>query len=151
MTWLEPVILSNSRVRLEPLHHRHEADLIEAVRDGELWRLWYTSVPAPEKMGADIDRRRGLQAEGKMLPFAVIDVATAKAVGMTTYMNVDATNKRVESVEPGGRISSTQASAFPRPRFTSRQKRLNELSTESLASSRIDSRFMAGSCASKGK
>jgi RimJ/RimL family protein N-acetyltransferase len=96
MTWLEPAVLANARVCLEPMDHRHEADLIEAVRDGELWRLWYTTIPIPEKMGAEIDRRRGLQKEGKMLPFAVIDVATGKAVGMTTYMNADAANKRVE-------------------------------------------------------
>src|SRR5258708_10193504 len=96
MTWLEPIVLSSPRVRLELLDHRHESDLIEAAKDGELWRLWYTSVAAPEKMGADIDRRLRLHAAGTMLPFAVIEVASAKAVGMTTYMNVDAANKRVE-------------------------------------------------------
>jgi RimJ/RimL family protein N-acetyltransferase len=96
MPWPEPVTLSGSRVRLEPLGHRHEADLVEAVKDGELWQLWYTSIPTPENMGAEIDRRLGLQAAGSMLPFAAIEVATGKAVGMTTYMNIDATNRRVE-------------------------------------------------------
>jgi N-acetyltransferase len=96
MAWPEAVILANSRVRLEPLEHRHRDELTEAVRDGELWRLWYTSIPAPEKMAAEIDRRRGLQAAGSMLPFAVVDVASGKAVGMTTYMNIDAVNRRVE-------------------------------------------------------
>src|SRR5207253_7711911 len=78
MTWLAPITLSSSRVRLELLDHRHESDLIEAAGDGELWRLWYTSVPAPEKMGADIDRRLSLHATGTMLPFAVIEAATGK-------------------------------------------------------------------------
>ena len=96
MSWLEPVTLSGANVRLEPLEQRHCGNLIEAVKDGELWRLWYTSIPAPEKMEAEIDRRRGLQAAGSMLPFAVIDLATGKAAGMTTYMNVDAAHKRVE-------------------------------------------------------
>ena len=96
MTWLEPVTLRGASVRLEPLDHRHCGDLIEAVKDGELCRLWYTSIPAPEQREAEIDRRRGLQAAGSMLPFAVIDAATGKAVGMTTYMNVDAAHKRVE-------------------------------------------------------
>jgi RimJ/RimL family protein N-acetyltransferase len=96
MTWLEPVTLNGPSARLEPLDHRHRSDLIEAVKDGELWRLWYTSIPAPEKMDAEIDRRRGLQAAGSMLPFAVVDPASGKAVGMTTYMNADAANKRVE-------------------------------------------------------
>ena len=100
MSWLEPVTLTSGRVTLEPLARRHEAELAEAVRDGELWRLWYTSVPSPDGMGAEIDRRLGLQAAGSMLPFAVIDGAEGsglgRAVGMTTYMNVDAANKRVE-------------------------------------------------------
>ena len=96
MKWLEPTTLSSSRVRLELLNHRHEGDLIEAVKDGELWRLWYTSIPEPAKMGAEIDRRLALQAAGSMLPFAVVDGASGKAVGMTTYMNIDAPHRRLE-------------------------------------------------------
>lgn len=96
MTWLEPVTLRSASVTLEPLAQRHCDDLAVAVQDGELWKLWYTSIPAPEKVPAEIDRRLGLQAAGSMLPFAVIDNDGGKAVGMTTYMNVDAANKRVE-------------------------------------------------------
>jgi N-acetyltransferase len=96
MTWLEPVTLRSARVTLEPLAQRHCDDLIAAVQDGELWNLWYTSIPPPEKMAAEIDRRLGLQTAGSMLPFAVIDNAVGKVVGMTTYMNVDAPNRRVE-------------------------------------------------------
>jgi RimJ/RimL family protein N-acetyltransferase len=69
--------------------------LVEAVRDGELWKLWYTTVPSPEGMKAEIERRLGLQAKGSMLPFTVLD-ADGKPAGMTTYMNVDAANRRVE-------------------------------------------------------
>jgi N-acetyltransferase len=96
MAWPPPVTLRAARATLEPLAQRHHDDLVEAVRDGELWRLWYTTVAAPERMAADIDRRLALQASGSMLPFAVIDNSTGKAVGMTTYMNVDAANRRVE-------------------------------------------------------
>ena len=96
MAWLAPVCLVGTHARLEPLAPEHHDGLVAAVRDGELWRLWYTTIATPEKMGADIDRRLGLHAAGTMLPFAVIDAARAKAVGMTTYMNVDAANKRVE-------------------------------------------------------
>jgi N-acetyltransferase len=104
MTWLEPITLRSGRVTLQPLERRHEAELVEAVKDGDLWRLWYTSIPAPEGMAAEIERRLGLQAAGTMLPFAVIDTppgeevgqGAGKAVGMTTYMNVDAVNRRVE-------------------------------------------------------
>src|SRR5262249_26561805 len=96
MAWLEPVTLRSARVTLEPLDHRHGDNLIEAVKDGELWTLWYTSVPHPDQMGAEIDRRPGRQAAGSMLPFAVIDNTAGKAVGMTTYMEADAANRRVE-------------------------------------------------------
>ena len=47
--------------------------LADAVRDGELWRLWYTAVPSPEGMAAEIERRLALQRSGSMLPFAVLD------------------------------------------------------------------------------
>ena len=96
MTWLQPLTLRGSQVRLVPLDRSHQEDCIEAVKDGELWRLWYTHVPPPESMGAEIERRLGLLAEGSMLPFAVIDNTTDKAVGMTTLMHVDALNRRVE-------------------------------------------------------
>src|SRR5262249_2147438 len=69
---------------------------IEAVKDGELWRLWYTSVPPPDHMRAEIDRRLALAAAGSMLPFAVVDCLTSKAIGMTTYMNADVVPRRLE-------------------------------------------------------
>ena len=96
MTWLEPVTLRSTRATLEPLAHGHGDDLIEAVKDGELWQLWYTTVPEPDKMAAEIDRRLALQAKGSMLPFAVIDNTSGKAVGMTTYMNAEPAHRRVE-------------------------------------------------------
>jgi RimJ/RimL family protein N-acetyltransferase len=95
MPFLEPVTLRGAHARLEPLSHDHRDALVEAVSDGELWKLWYTSVPKPENMAKEIDRRLGLQAAGSMLPFTVFD-AEGHISGMTTYMNVDATNRRVE-------------------------------------------------------
>jgi N-acetyltransferase len=95
MPWLEPVTLSGPHARLEPLSHKHIAGLTEAVNDGELWKLWYTSIPRPEDMAKEIDRRLSLQAAGVMLPFTVFDAA-GRVAGMTTYMNVDAANLRVE-------------------------------------------------------
>jgi RimJ/RimL family protein N-acetyltransferase len=88
------VELRGQHVSLLPLNMSHEGDLVEAVKDGELWRHWYTLIPSPEKMGEEIKRRLKLQDQGSMLPFAVM--ASGKAVGMTTYMNIDATNKRLE-------------------------------------------------------
>lgn len=94
--WLKPVTLQGQRVTLAPLSALHHDDLVNAVRDGELWNLWYTSIPEPAGMAAEIARRLALQAAGSMLPFAVIEQATNEAVGMTTYLNVDAPNHRVE-------------------------------------------------------
>lgn len=96
MTWPAPITLRGTHAILEPLSHARHDELVEAVRDGELWKLWYTFIPAPEKMREEIDRRLGLQAKGSMLPFAVVDAVTNIAVGMTTYMDIDAANRRVE-------------------------------------------------------
>jgi RimJ/RimL family protein N-acetyltransferase len=95
MAWLEPVSLSGPHAQLKPLSQDHCDGLTEAVKDGELWKLWYTFVPKPEDMRKEIDRRLELQAAGSMLPFTVID-DDGKIAGMTTYMNVDAPNRRVE-------------------------------------------------------
>jgi RimJ/RimL family protein N-acetyltransferase len=94
--WPEPITLTGRHATLVPLERGHEPELVEAVSDGELWNLWYTFVPHPKKVGAEIERRLALQSAGSMLPFAVIDNATRKPCGMTTYMNIDASNKRVE-------------------------------------------------------
>ena len=83
MAWLEPVTLRGIHARLEPLSRTHLDGLVEAVRDGELWRLWYTSVPPPEQMSAEIERRLALQAQGIMLPFTVLD-ANGTISGTTT-------------------------------------------------------------------
>lgn len=96
LPWLQPVVLSGAAVRLVPLSMDHLAPLQTAVADGELWKLWYTNVPTVEGMAAEITRRLQLQDAGAMLPFTVIETATNEPVGMSTYMNVDVVNKRVE-------------------------------------------------------
>lgn len=95
MSWPPAVELRGSHASLVPLQQSHAEALAEAVRDGELWRLWYTAIPAPERMAAEIQRRLALLAAGAMLPFTVLDAA-GTPVGMTTYMNVDAVHRRVE-------------------------------------------------------
>jgi RimJ/RimL family protein N-acetyltransferase len=96
MSWLEPVTLRGAHVTLAPLATGHAADLIEAVRDGDLWELWYTAIPAPDKIPSEIARRHDMQKTGVWLPFAIIDNGSSKPVGMTNYLNVDAPNRRVE-------------------------------------------------------
>jgi RimJ/RimL family protein N-acetyltransferase len=95
MTAIAPVTLSDARVTLAPLSQDHAEGLAQAAADGALDRLWYTSVPSPEHMAAEIDRRLGLQAAGSMIPFAV-RAPDGRAVGMTTYMHIDRAAPRVE-------------------------------------------------------
>ncbi len=90
-----PVTLAGSSASLVPLSFDHEAALADATRDGRLWELWFTIVPSPDGMRAEIERRLRLLAAGSMLPFTVLDAA-GTPVGMTTYMNIDAVNERVE-------------------------------------------------------
>lgn len=108
--WIEPLRMAGAHARLLPLAPEHEPALCDAVRDGELWKLWYTAVPSPEGMRAEIERRLRLQSQGLMLPFTVTD-ATGRVVGMTTYMNVDAANRRVE-IGSTWYAQSTQRSAL---------------------------------------
>lgn len=93
--FIRPVTLSGQHATLEPLRAEHAEGLRAAAADGDLWKLWYTTVPAPERMEAEIARRLGLQEQGSMQPFAVRD-ANGELAGMTTYMNIDAANRRVE-------------------------------------------------------
>ncbi|MBL8350672.1 MAG: GNAT family N-acetyltransferase [Burkholderiaceae bacterium] len=95
MSFTTPFSLHGTHASLVPLDLSHAEALCDAVRDGELWRLWYTAVPSPQGMVAEIERRLGLQAKGSMLPFTVLDAEGVPA-GMTTYMNIDAVNRRVE-------------------------------------------------------
>ena len=108
MSWPEPIELRGRYASLVPLKAGHAEALAVAVRDGELWKLWYTHVPPPERMAEEIERRLLLQAAGSMLPFTVLDPA-GTPVGMTTYMNVDPVYKRVEigSTWYAGRVQRT--------------------------------------------
>jgi RimJ/RimL family protein N-acetyltransferase len=96
VSFLDPVQLSGNLVVLQPLSRDHHDGLVAAVRDGELWKLSYTFVPRPEGMAAEIERRLTEQAAGRMLPFTAVRSDTGAVIGMTTYMNVDAVNRRVE-------------------------------------------------------
>ena len=96
MPFVEPVTLAGRHATLLPLAAEHAEALARAAGDGELWRLWYTSVAPPEKMGeyvaAALDMRERLGA----LPFVVRDNASGDIVGSTRYFNVDAANRRLE-------------------------------------------------------
>jgi RimJ/RimL family protein N-acetyltransferase len=94
--WPPSFDASGDHVSVVELSLAHEADLVEAAADGELHRLLYTMVPTPDGVRGEIERRLALREAGSMLPFSVIDRASGKVVGMTTYMNIDAANRRIE-------------------------------------------------------
>ena len=94
--WPEPFSVEGRHVSVVPLAFDQQSDLEEAAADGELHRLWYTTVPKPDEVCNEIERRLKLRQAGSMLPFAIIDRSSGQAVGMTTYMNIDAANRRLE-------------------------------------------------------
>ncbi len=91
-----PVTLEGHGVRLEPLAREHHDGLVAAARDGELWQLWYTSVPTPEETDGYITAALAGQQAGHMLPWAVRDLASGSLVGSTRYHDIVASIDRVE-------------------------------------------------------
>jgi RimJ/RimL family protein N-acetyltransferase len=89
-------ILEGSRVRLAPLEFAHEAGLIEAAADGELWDLKVTTVPRPDAMRGYIETAHRLQDAGLALPFATIHRASGRVVGSTRYLKIDRPNRKLE-------------------------------------------------------
>ena len=94
--WIEPVTLTGSKVILEPLSLEHLDGLISAVKDGELWKLWFTSIPAPEKAEEYIKTALGMRENAGAMPFIVRDRESNKIIGCTRYFNVDEVNQRLE-------------------------------------------------------
>ncbi len=94
--WIEPVTLTGSKVILEPLSLEHLDGLISAVKDGELWKLWFTSIPSPEKAGEYIKTALDMRENAGAMPFIVRDRESNKIIGCTRYFNVDEVNQRLE-------------------------------------------------------
>jgi RimJ/RimL family protein N-acetyltransferase len=91
-----PVTLEGYGVRLEPLTMAHAPDLATAAADGELWELWYTSVPEPDRTTAYVEAALKGQQEGHMLPWAVRELSNGKIVGTTRYHDIVKPIDRVE-------------------------------------------------------
>jgi RimJ/RimL family protein N-acetyltransferase len=91
----QPLTLSGEHVRLEPLRIEHAPALEQAAADGELWRLWYTSVPAPGHAREYVEAALSDQAQGRSLPFAVLD-GEGRVVGSTRYCHIESAHRRLE-------------------------------------------------------
>ncbi|ADV01238.1 GNAT family N-acetyltransferase [Alicycliphilus denitrificans] len=96
MTFVEPIILRGRGVRLEPLALEHEAGIAAAAADGELWKLRVTSVPEPQDTRAYIETALKMREEGSRFAFAVIDEATGRVLGSTSYHDILPAVRRVE-------------------------------------------------------
>ncbi len=94
--FVEPVTLEGRGVRLEPLALAHEAGLAAAAADGELWQLRITSVPEPENTRAYIETALQGRADGHRFAFAVVDEATSRVLGTTSYHDIVPAIRRVE-------------------------------------------------------
>ena len=94
--WIEPVTLVGEHVKLVPLSFEHEQGLANAAADGELWKLWYTSVPTPEGVRDWIAAALGMRDTLGAHPFAVIDIKSGDVVGSTRFFNVEAAHRRLE-------------------------------------------------------
>ena len=94
--WIEPITISGSHAMLEPLSLDHLAGMIEAVKDEELWNLWFTSIPSPETAEAYIKTALDMRENAGAMPFIVREKGTGKIIGCTRYFNVDESNQRLE-------------------------------------------------------
>jgi N-acetyltransferase len=94
--FVEPVTLTGERASIEPLGREHEEGLSRAAADGELWRLWYTSIAPPEKMAEYIATALDMRERLGAMPFVVREKPSGDIVGCTRYFNVDAINRRLE-------------------------------------------------------
>jgi RimJ/RimL family protein N-acetyltransferase len=94
--WIQPLTLQGQYATLEPLEREHHDALQAAAADGELWRLWYTSVPAPETTRAYIEAALDMRERLGAMPFVVRQRTDGVVVGSTRYFNVDEGNQRLE-------------------------------------------------------
>ena len=94
--WLAELELKGDVVTLLPLKMEHASELVKAASDGDLWNIWYTSVPSAVLVYSYIDFALTEKAAGRSLPFVVIDNVTQQVIGATRFCNADIIQKRVE-------------------------------------------------------
>ncbi|MFD1155019.1 MULTISPECIES: GNAT family N-acetyltransferase [Undibacterium] len=92
----QPLHLQGTSVSLEPLEQAHIADIRNAAADGELWKLFFTSVPAPEQTQQWLDTALAMQSQQKAIPFVVREKSGGKIVGSTRFCNIDHQHQRLE-------------------------------------------------------
>ena len=96
MSFVQPLVMCQNGVRLEPLSLAHEEGLRAAAADGTLWKLRITSVPEPQDTRAYIETALQMRADGHRFAFAVRDDATGEVLGSTSFHDILPAVKRVE-------------------------------------------------------
>jgi len=96
MITVSPVTLEGHGVRLEPLTPEHRDTLVAAARDGQLWELWFTSVPTPQEAAGYINDALYGQLVGHMLPWVVRELDSGEIIGTTRYHDIVPAIDRVE-------------------------------------------------------
>ena len=94
--WIEPVTLQGTHVLIEPMSIAHRDEIAAAAADGELWNLWYTSVPSPQSVDGWIGTALRQREEAGAMPFVIRQAHDRRLVGATRYFNVAADNRRLE-------------------------------------------------------
>ena len=96
MAFVQPVVMRDRGVRLEPLALSHEDGLKAAAADGRLWELRITSVPEPENTRKYIEDALRMRDEGHRFAFAVVEETSGRVLGSTSYHDIVPALKRVE-------------------------------------------------------
>ena len=96
MTWLSQERLTDEHIRLEPLSNEHVAALQEAAAESDLTQLWYTSVPSPEQIDDEVQKRLAFRDSGTWAPYTIFDDLRRVALGMTGYLHIPQSVRRPE-------------------------------------------------------
>lgn len=94
--WIKNLSLEGEHVRLIPLEKKHKEDLLKAASDGNLWELWFTSVPSEKTIEQYINRALDQKEKGLEYPFVVVEKSAGKIIGSTRYYNIQPEHRRLE-------------------------------------------------------
>ncbi|MES1259671.1 MAG: GNAT family protein [Gemmatimonadota bacterium] len=91
-----PVTLERDGIRLEPMTLDHREAIGDAVADGKLWELWYTTVPSPDQVAKYITDALAMAAAGSRIPWVVRHLESGAIIGSTSYHDILPASDRVE-------------------------------------------------------
>jgi len=95
--WIKDDLQLEGRiVKLIPLELSHKEGLLKAASDGNLWELWFTSVPSSNTIDHYISQALEDQQKGESYPFTVVDIQSDEIIGSTRFYNIQAAHRRLE-------------------------------------------------------